>query len=127
MKRILLGLLLLIVVLGLLGAVGFAGYRFGYAQGLQATDNGDLPRLRSFDEFNPRGMHGFGMDREFQRGFGPGRFPMRGFGFFSPLRWLAPLAVLALIALFFYWLMTRSGWHLTRQTTENVAPPPKNE
>jgi cell division septal protein FtsQ len=129
MKRILLILLSIIVLLALFGAAGYTGYRFGYTQGVQTSVNGDSirPGIRPFDDFNPRGMHNFGMDREFQRGFGPGRFPMRGFGFFSPLRWLAPLAVLALIALFVYWLFTRSGWHLTRQTTESIPPHPQPE
>jgi len=136
MKRLFLALLGIIVVLGLFGAAGYAGYRFGYAQGLQTSVNGDSirPGIRPFDEFNPRGMYGFGMDRGFERGFGRGRFPMMGFGFFSPFRWLGPLAVLVLVALFVYWLFTRSGWRLTRQTTESAPPPqpephtqPKNE
>jgi hypothetical protein len=123
MKKILLTLLGIIVVLGLFGAVGYTSYRFGYAQGIQATTNGDTSQLRPFHDLHPRGMDRFGMDREFQRGFGPGRFPGRGFGFLSPWRWLAPLAVLALIALFISWLFTRSGWRVTRQTTESVPPP----
>jgi hypothetical protein len=59
---------------------------------------------------------------------------MMGFGFFFLLRWLMPLAVLGLIVLFIYWLFTRSGWRLTRQTTESIPPtqtapppPPENE
>jgi hypothetical protein len=126
MKRILLALLGIIVMLGLFGAMGYAGYRFGYAQGLQSTVNGDYtrpdPALRPFDEFHPRGMPGFGMDRRFKHDFGPGRFPMMGLGFFSALRWLVPIAVLALVVLFIYWLFTRSGWRLTRQTTASVPP-----
>jgi cell division septal protein FtsQ len=139
MKRIFLILLGIIVVLGLFGAAGYAGYRLGYAQGSQTTINGDARRsdraLRPFDEFHRRAMPGFDRDRRFERGFGPGRFPMMGFGFFSPLRWLMPMAALALLGLFFYWLFTRSGWRLTRQTSENnpptqtapPAPPPENE
>jgi hypothetical protein len=123
MKRLLLTLLGFIVVSGLFGAVGYAGYRYGYAQGVQATASG-APQLRPFDDFDPRGMHGFGMDREFQRGFGPGGFPMRGIGFFSPWRWLGPLAVLALIFWFVYWLFTRSGWRLTRTVPVTETPPP---
>ena len=139
MKRILLSLLAILVVLGLFGAVGYAGYRIGYAQGIQITANGDSTRsdraLRPFDEFHARELPGFGMGRHFERDFdfGPGRVPMMGFGFFSLLRWLMPIAVLALIVLFIYWLFTRSGWRLTRQTTESVPPPtappppPENE
>jgi hypothetical protein len=135
MKRILLTLLGIIVVAALLGAVGYAGYRYGYAQGVQVTANGEIPQFLPLDEFNRRGMHGFGMDRGFERGFERGRFPMMGFGFFSPWRWLGPLAVLTLTVLFVYWLFNRSGWRLTRQTTESTpppsqpapAPPPENE
>jgi hypothetical protein len=123
----LLTLLGIIVVLGLFGAAGYTGYRFGYAQGVQTTANGDATQLLPFHGLNPRGIDGFGIGREFQRGFGPGRFPMRGFGFFSPWRWLGPLAVLALIALFIYWFVARSGWRLTRQTTESVPPSPQPE
>jgi hypothetical protein len=123
MKRILLTLLVIIVVLGLFGAAGYTGYRYGYAQGAQVTASGETPQLRPFDDFNPRGMRGFGIDRGFAQDFGRGRFPMMGFGFFSPWRWLGPLALLALV-LFVYWLFTRSGWRLTRQTTESVPPPP---
>lgn len=129
MKRILLTLLGILVVLGLFGVAGYTGYRFGYAQGIQATTNGDSPRpgIRRFDNFDPRGMPGFDMDRGFQRSFGPGRFPMMHFGFFSPLVWLGRVAILALVVWFIYWLFTRSGWRLTRQTAESVPPPPASE
>lgn len=118
MKKVLLALLAVVLVLGLFAAVGYTGYRFGYAQGMQTAGNGDTirPGLRLFDEFGRRGMDGFGMDREFQRGVRPGGFPMRGFGFLSPLRFLAQIAVLGLIVWFVYWLVTRSGWRLTRTT-----------
>src|SRR5687767_12953332 len=104
MKRILLTLLAIIVGLGLFAATGYAGYRFGYAQGVQATANEDapLPRLSPFEDFGPRGMprHDFGFDR----GFGRDRFPMMGFGFCSPLLFLGQIAVLTLMVLFIVWL-----------------------
>lgn len=133
MKRILLTLLAIIVGLGLFAAIGFAGYRFGYAQGVQATTNGDdsrpAPALRPFDEFGPRRMpmDNFGFDRGFPHRFGPGGFPRMGFGFFAPLMWLGRIAVLALIIGFIYWLVTRSGWRLTRQTAESAPPKTENE
>jgi uncharacterized membrane protein len=137
MKRILLTLLAVVVVLGLFAAAGFTGYRFGYAQGAQATANGDAarPGLRLFDQFGRPGMpmHDFGerFDRDFNRGFGPGGFPMRGFGFFSPLMLLGRIAILALLVWFVYWLFTRSGWRLTRtqavQTTETQPQPIETE
>lgn len=125
MKKVLLSLLVIVLVLGVVAAAGFTGYRFGYAQGIQATAEGQAPQFRPFDEVGPRGMpmRDFGFEREFQRGFGMGGFPMRGFGFFSPLRFLVQLAVLALIVWFVYWLFTRSGWRLTR-TTRTVETQP---
>ena len=125
MKKILLSLVVIVLALGVVAAAGFTGYRFGYAQGLQATADGQSPQLHPFDEVNPRGMpmRGFGFDREFHRGLGMGGFPMRGFGFFSPFRFLLQLAVLALVVWFVYWLFTRSGWRLTR-TTQTVETQP---
>lgn len=127
MKRILLSLLAIVVVLGLFAAVGYSGYRLGYTQGVQgaqSTANGDAPQLRPFDNLGPRDMprHDFEFERGFPRGVGGGGFPMMGFGLFSMLMWLGGLAVLALIIWFIYWLFTRSGWRLTRQTTESTPP-----
>ena len=120
MKKVLLTLLAILVVLGVFAAAGFTGYRFGYAQGAQGIANGDAPRpeLRSFDEVGPRGMpmHNFGFGRGMHRGFGMGGFPMMGFGFFYPLMFLGRILVLALIVWLIYWLLTRSGWRLTRQS-----------
>jgi len=131
MKKVLLTVLALIVVLGLFAAAGFTGYRVGYARGLQGTANGDAPRpeLRRFDDSGPREMpmHNFGFERGFQRGFGRGDFPMMGFGFFSPFTFIGRIAVLALVIWFVYWLAARSGWRLTRQTTESVPPKTESE
>src|SRR5512134_2343188 len=125
MKRILLALLTVVVVLGLFAAVGYTGYRFGYAQGIQTTAGDEVarPGLRAFDEFSRHRMPM--LDFGFQRGPGRGwdRFPMMGFGFFLPLLLLGRLAVLALIIGLIYWLFTRSGWRLTRQVAENPPPP----
>ena len=124
MKKVLLGLLMVVLILGVVAAAGFTGYRFGYAQGNRATANGQTSDVRPFDGIGPdrMPMHQFG-DR-FERGFGQGGFPMRGFGFFTPLRLLAQILGLGLIALFAYWLFTRSGWQLTRtQTVQTVEAP----
>lgn len=126
MKKVLLTLLAAILVLGVFAAVGYTGYRLGYAQGaqgVQTTADGDLPRFRPFDNFGPRGMpmDRFGFEHGFPRRFGG--FPMMGFGFFSPLIWLGRIAVLALILWFVYWLLTRSGWRLTREAAAPEAPP----
>ena len=126
MKRILLTFLAVVVVFGLFAAVGYSGYRLGYAQRAQATVDGDASRfgLRPFDDFGPRGMfrHDFGLGRGFGRGFGG--FPMIGFGFF-PL--LGLIAVLGLIVLFVYLLFTRSGWHLTKPAPVIETPLPPSE
>ena len=134
MKKVLLTLLAVIVVLGLFAAAGFTGYRFGYAQGVQGTANGDAPRpeLRPFDDFGPRGMpmmRNFGFERGFQRGFGRGGFPMMGFGFFSPWMFIGRIAVLALVIWFIYWLVTRSGWRLTsdNRLPRHIPPKPASE
>ena len=129
MKKILLTLLAVVLALGLFAAVGYTGYRLGYANGVQAAANPDTarPGPRLFDDFGPRGPRGFGMDREFQRGFGPGGFAMRGFGFFAPLRFLVQIAVLVLVFGFFYWLFARSGWRLTRTVQTTGTPPPPVE
>ncbi len=147
MKKVLLSLLAVVVVLGLFAAAGYAGYRFGYAQGIQpkTTANGaptnTNPLLRPFNNF----------------GFGPQQMPMRRFrsergfrrdGSFVRGFWLIPLlmvlgrlavfvAVLVLIVWFIYWLVSRSGWRLTRepavvrQSVETREPtednPPKTE
>lgn len=117
MRRVLVALVVVIAALGLFAATGYAGYRFGFAQGVQAAAAGDnlRPGFRPFDDALPRGMprNGFG----FERGRHRGGFPILAFGFFSPWILLGRLAVLALIVWFLYWLFTRSGWRLTRQTT----------
>ena len=69
-------------------------------------------------------MREFGMNRDFQRGFGHGGFSMRGFGPFFFLRFLMQIVVLALILWFAYWLFTRSGWRLMR-TTQTIEAQPK--
>ena len=134
MKRILLTLLGIIVVLGLFAVAGYAGYRLGYAQGVQraqiaASGNATRPALRPFDDFGPsempRGDFDFG--HGFQRGFGRDRFPMMGFGFFAALFWIGRLLVLTLIIWFVYWLFTRSGWRLTREPAATTTTPTKPE
>ena len=132
MKKVLLTLLAVVVVLGLFAATGYAGYRFGYVQGAQRTADGQVPEFRPFDGMGPNRMpmQNFGdrLDRDFDRGFGPGGFAMRGFGFF-PLLFLGWIAILALIVWFVYWLLTRSGWRLTRtvQTVETQSKPAETE
>jgi hypothetical protein len=122
MKKVLLTLLAVIVVLGLFAASGYSGYRFGYARGMRTTANNDStrPEIRPFDQPGLRRMPMHHFDerpgRDIKRGFGHGDFPMRRFGFFSPLMFLLPIVVLALIAWLAYWLFTRNGWQLTRRT-----------
>lgn len=140
MKKLLLSLLAIVVVLGLFAAAGYAGYRFGYVQGVQskATANSapSSPALRPFGNFNfgfgPRSMpmRRFHSGRDLPRGRGP----IRGFGFFPLVASLARALALALIFVlvvgFVFWLFARSGWHLTRQPVEARQPtetPPPTE
>lgn len=127
MKKVILGLLAVIVVFGLLATAGYAGYRFGYIQGVQATAKGNVapsqpsqPQLRPFDDFGRRGMpmNRFG----FERGFRRGGFPMIGFGLFAIFGTLLRIAVIVLIVWLIYWLFARSGWRLTRQPVEVRQP-----
>jgi hypothetical protein len=133
MKKVLFTLLFVVLALGLFAAVGFAGYRFGYAQGARATANGDVvrPQIGPFGDLGPNRMpmREFGFHRGFHRGFGMGGFPGMGFGFFALFRLLVPLAVLALIAWLVYSLFTRSGYRITRtvQTTTTQSPPTASE
>ena len=129
MKRILLTLLAVVLVLGLFAAVGYSGYRLGYAQGAQSSGDGEVPRfgLRPFDDFGPRGSPGrdFEFGREFGREFGGSR--TMHFGFLPPLLGLACLAGLALILGLIYWLFTRNGWRVTRPAPVVETPPPPAE
>jgi hypothetical protein len=129
MKRVLLTLLAVFVVVGLFAAAGYTGYRFGYAQGIHDTADGELlrPGFGRFDEF--RGDHmpmwGFGFERGPMHGV-PFGMPMMGWGFgvFSLLGLLWRVALLALIVWFVTWLFTRSGWRLIREPQPSMAPPP---
>ena len=128
MKKFLLSLLVIILALGLLGAAAFAGYRYGFVQGMFAASSGPNANGQSPDRgfwMNPRGMpmHNFGFNRGFDRdGFGMMRRGGFGFGFFPILGLLAWLLFLGLIIAGIYWLITRSRWRLTR-TVPAVATP----
>lgn len=132
MKKVLLTLLTIVVVLGLFAAAGFAGYRVGYMQGarsqITASGNAPAPQLRSFDDFDRRGMpmHGFGFGRGSQRGFGGMPMMGMGFGLFGLFGFLLRIALFALVIWFAYWLFSRSGWRLARTVpvTESPAPAP---
>lgn len=138
MKKVLISLLVLVIALGLLGAAGFAGYRYGFTQGMiTASSNGaDGQSVGPRFGMSPRGMpmHEFGFQRSSDRA-GVGMIGRSGWGFrifplFSLLVWLL---FLGLIAAGIYWLVARSGWRLTRTspattttttTTVVETPPP---
>lgn len=125
MRRVFLTLLAVVVVLGLFAATGYAGYRMGYAQGVEQRADGEGPDLRPFERMGPgrMPMHEFGFGRGVPRGFDG--LPLSGFGFLPVFGFLWRIAILALIVWFVYWLLTQSGWPLTRtvQTTEPPAKP----
>ncbi len=131
MRKLLLSIISAVLIIGLFAGIGYAGYRIGYNQGAQAAAGGESPFFRQFENFGLRGMpmHNFGRDieRGFNRGFGPGSFPGRGFGFFSPILLLGSIAVLGLLLWFIYRLFTRSGWRLTRTPQATVTTPPNTE
>jgi hypothetical protein len=135
MKKILLTLLAIIVIAGVLGGAGFAGYRYGYRQGVSVTASGDV--VKPFAPGNGFGWNNMPMHNFDQRmgpgfhhdGFGPGGM-MRGrggFGFFSPLFFLARIAVFAFIIWAIYKLLT--GWRISFTPANQKAntPEPKNE
>lgn len=126
MRKVLLTVLAVILIVGALGAAGFTGYRFGYAQGLSAGSDGQIQRMPHGFGMGPQRMPGqnFGFDRE----FGRGEFPMMrrgsmGFGFFSPLWFLLQVAFWGLVIYAIYTLIVRSGWRITRTTTTSTVPP----
>ncbi len=128
MKKFLLTLLTVVVILGAVAAVGFTGYRIGYVQG--AAADGNAPFFMRPDRANPNLMPGF------RRDFGMWRQPYHtpimgrgifGFNLFSPLRFLWNIAILALILWFVYWLFTKSGWRITRQTSVSEPPAEKTD
>jgi hypothetical protein len=128
MRRVLLSILGILIVLGLFAAAGFAGYRFGFAQGAQTQGlraNGATPQIRPFGD-SDRGrmpmMPNFGWGRGMHRGFGIGGFPMMGFGLFGLLGFFGRILFFALVLWFIFWLFTRSGWRLTRTAPVTTAP-----
>jgi len=129
MKKVLLTLLAAILVIGVLAGAGFAGYRIGYTYGAQASANGDDPLFGRFERFGPERIPMPNFGRDPNRGFPHGDFRMmphsRGFGMFSPLMFLAHIAIWALVIGLVYLLFTRSGWRLSL-TKQPVQDPPAN-
>ncbi len=127
MKKVLLSLLVIVVALGLLGAAGYAGYRYGFTQGMitASSNGGNGQSVNPWLGMGPRGMpmHNFGPQRGFDRdGFrmmGGGGF---GFGIFPLFGLLLRLLFWGLIIAAIVWLVTRSGWHLTRTVPAAAAP-----
>jgi hypothetical protein len=144
MKKVLLSLLVIVVALGLLGAAGTAGYRYGFTQGMitALSNGGNGQSVHPWLGMGPRGMpmHNFGPQRGFDRdGFGMMGRGGFGFGFFPLFGLLLRLLFWGLIIAGIVWLVTRSGWRLTRTApvaavpvaqapvVETPAPPPAEE
>ena len=135
MKKILLTLLGLIVAAAALAGAGFVGYRMGFNH--STVLGNQVPPASRFEHMNPGIMphNGEGFNRGPGREFGfehysmmrPGGFHGRGFGFFSPFHFLWNAAILGLIIWFVYWLVTKSGWQITRKTVPVVSADSTNE
>ena len=135
MKKVILSIIGAVLIIGSFAGAGFAGYRIGYSHGVQASANGDAPLFGRFERFGPERipMPNFGRDfnRGFERGFDHdflrGKFHMmqrgHGFGIFSPLMFLAHIAIWALIIGLVYLLFRRSGLRLSL-TKQPVQDPP---
>lgn len=137
MKKFLLSLLVIVLALGLLGAAAYAGYQYGYTQGALAASEGSSQALGRWLDMGPDGMrmHEFGMYRGFDRN-GFGMLPRGiGFGFFPLFGLLARVLFWGLVIAGLYWLITRSGWRLTKSppapttttVVESPAPPPAED
>jgi hypothetical protein len=116
MKKTLLVLLAVVVAVGALIGAGFAGFHIGYARGTMRPEGKADTFFGHYDRFfdNNRPGQGFQQnDLGFHRGFGPGGFHSRGFGFMFPSFALLKVAVLGLIAWGAYKLFTGNGWQLT--------------
>ena len=133
MKKVILSIIGAVLIIGLFAGAGFAGYRIGYTRGVQASANRDALLFDRFERFGPERMPMQNFGREFDRGSDRG-FPHRGFqmmqrgrgfGMFSPLMFLAHLAIWALVIGFVYLLFTRSGLRLSL-TKQPVQDPPAN-
>ncbi len=119
-----LGILLTLIVLAVVGGVGF---RIGAMQNntfVHPMMNGAGPAFeRGFGNgqmpnFHPQGFEG----RDFHdRGFERGQRGGRG-GFFSPIFGLLHLIVLGALLWFGYKFIKNSGWRLTRDAVSTPAP-----
>jgi len=117
MKKVSLTLLAMVIILGALAGAGFIGYRIGYNQG--ASGNAAFAHTNQIPMPMQRFDHDFAIPR-----YNNYRSPMMGRGgfginFFSPFRILWNIAILALIIWFVYWLFTKSGWQITRNTSSS--------
>ena len=139
MKKILLTLLAVVLTVGMLSTVGFAGYQYGFRQGTLLASKSDSNAVAPGFNFNPHNMpmHNFGSGNGLDRGYGPGNFHMRGhggmgFSFFSPLMFLIRIVFWALVIWAIYTLINRSGWKLTKEQPapvdrESIATEPPGE
>lgn len=117
MKKVLLTLLSVIVILGALAGAGFAGYRVGYNQG--AVASGNAPAIGRFQQMDPHEMpmQRFGNDfgPRSQQFHGPMMMERGGFRSFSPFHFIWNIIVLGLVIWFVYWLISKSGWQISRK------------
>jgi len=126
---------LVILVVGLLAAGGYALYRVGYAHGAQASFTGEMPHMWSEGFENmphesywgaqnmPFGGRGSSMMGGYSRTPFGGHMSYGMTGFFF-LPWLFRVLFWGVIIWLGYKLFTKSGWKLTREPAPVVDETP---
>jgi len=133
MKKWIVRIIIAVLIIGAFAGVGMITYHVGYQQGAQGTGVG-LPFIFGHaGRFGQSSQMHPGFDNDFNHrsmpGFGNSRFNVmnhgRGFGFFSPFRFLFSVAFLGLVIWFGYRLFKGNGWQLslTRQPASNETAP----
>ncbi len=128
MKKWIIRILVAVLVLGTFAAVGFVGYRLGFAHGARVTRDGNrLPPIARFERGGPEWIPGQGIDHSFQRDLPRGGFVMRhrgGFGIFPPLISLAHVIFLGFVIWLAYMLFKGNGWQLSLTRVAAPQTPP---
>jgi len=128
MKKWVSRLIWVILAIVILAGAGLIGYRLGYRNALQTSENMPSDFFHHFqDQHKLNGEEMRGKHPEFnigpmRRGFGPDQFRFvnrgHGFGSFSPFGFLFKLVFLGIVIWIFYNLFRGNGWQLS--LTRNI-------